>query len=121
MEGAVLYGTAPKAQVEGVRVAGKTGTAQYCDDIAIDLGICGEGLQMPEHAWFAAFAPVDDPQISVIVFVYGGGEGTVAAVPVAHDILMYHFGLYEDPEGASGEGLEAEGADQAPDTDAGTP
>ena len=139
MEGAVLYGTAPKAQIEGVRVAGKTGTAQYCDDIAIDLGICGEGLQMPEHAWFAAFAPVDDPQVSVIVFVYGGGEGTVAGVPVAHDILRYYFGLYEDTEGAPGEasgaavdeGLADEGladeaaadsgADQANDTDAGSP
>jgi penicillin-binding protein 2 len=97
MEGAVAYGTAPKAQLEGVPVAGKTGTAQYCDDIALEQGICGEGLQMPEHAWFVAFAPAENPEVSVIVFIYRGGEGSVAAVPVVHDILAYYFGLDEEP------------------------
>jgi penicillin-binding protein 2 len=95
MEQAVAVGTAPKAQVEGIRVAGKTGTAQYCDNIAQELGICGEGLEQPTHAWFAAFAPAEDPQISVIVFIYNGGEGSTAAVPVVHDIMMHYFGLDE--------------------------
>jgi len=95
MEGAVAYGTAPRARIEGLRVAGKTGTAQYCDDIALETGICGAGLEQPTHAWFAAFAPVEEPEVSVIVFLYNGGEGSVAAVPVAHDILEYYFGRDE--------------------------
>ncbi len=86
MEGAVAYGTAPRARIEGLRVAGKTGTAQFCDDI-----MCGVGLEQPEHAWFAAFAPVEEPQVSVIVFLYNGGEGSTVAVPVVHDILEYYF------------------------------
>lgn len=91
MEGAVDYGTAPRAQIEGLRVAGKTGTAQFCDDIALEIGICGVGLEQPTHAWFAAYAPAEAPEVSVIVFLYNGGEGSVAAVPVAHDILEYYF------------------------------
>jgi len=91
MEGAVAYGTAPNAQIEGVRVAGKTGTAQYCDDIARETGICRVGYAQPEHAWFTAFAPVEKPEVSVIVFLYNGGEGSTNAAPVAHDILDYYF------------------------------
>jgi penicillin-binding protein 2 len=102
MEGAVAYGTAPRARIEGLRVAGKTGTAQFCDDI-----MCGVGLEQPEHAWFAAFAPVEEPQVSVIVFLYNGGEGSTAAVPVVHDILEVYFtrpdtaGPPKDPDDSS--------------------
>lgn len=98
MEGAVVYGTAPNARIEGIRMAGKTGTAQYCDNIAQETGICGQGLTQPTHAWFSAFAPVENPEISIIVFLYNGGEGTVAAAPVAHDILLHYFGLDVEPD-----------------------
>jgi penicillin-binding protein 2 len=91
LEGAVTYGTAPLAQVEGVRVAGKTGTAQFCDDIALELGICAEGLAQPTHAWFMAFAPIEDPEIALVVFLYNGGEGSAAAAPVAQEILNWYF------------------------------
>ena len=91
LEGAVVYGTATRAQVDGVRVAGKTGTAQFCDDIALQLGICGEGLAQPTHAWFMAFAPVDAPEIALIVFIYNGGEGSAVAAPVAQEILNWYF------------------------------
>ncbi len=94
MAGAVDYGTAPRARIEGLRVAGKTGTAQFCDNIAQEIGICGEGLEQPTHAWFAAFAPVEEPEVSIIVFIYNGGEGSVTAVPVAHDVLEYYFNRY---------------------------
>ena len=98
MEGAMTYGTAAKrGPIEGLRIAGKTGTAQFCDDI-----MCGVGYEQPEHAWFTAFAPVEQPEVSVVVFLYNGGEGSVVAVPVAHDILEYYFGLGEDE--AEGEG-----------------
>ena len=86
MEGAVAYGTATGAQIEGIRVAGKTGTAQFCDDIK-----CGVGFAQPEHAWFTAYAPIEDPEVSIIIFLYDGGEGSQMAVPVAHEILEYYF------------------------------
>jgi penicillin-binding protein 2 len=95
MEGAVDYGTATRTQIEGVRVFGKTGTAQFCDDIK--CGTPGE-YDQPEHAWFAAYAfreEAEGPEVSVIVFLYDGGEGSVASVPVAHDILEHYFGLDE--------------------------
>lgn len=94
MEGAVAYGTAARrGQIEGLRIGGKTGTAHFCDDI-----MCGVGYEQPEHAWFAAFAPVEDPEVSVIVFLYNGGEGSVAAVPVARDILAHYFEIDEEDE-----------------------
>ncbi|MBC7227687.1 MAG: penicillin-binding protein 2 [Thermoflexales bacterium] len=91
LEGAVAYGTATRAQVAGVRVAGKTGTAQFCDDIARQMGICREGFAQPTHAWFMAYAPVENPEIALIVFIYNGGEGSTAAVPVAQEILDWYF------------------------------
>ncbi len=91
LEGAVAYGTATRAQVAGVRVAGKTGTAQFCDDIARQMGICREGFAQPTHAWFMAYAPVENPQIALIVFIYNGGEGSTAAVPVAPEMLGWYF------------------------------
>lgn len=92
LEGAVAYGTATGAQVAGVRVAGKTGTAQFCDDIARQMGICREGFAQPTHAWFMAYAPAEAPEIALIVFIYNGGEGSTAAVPVAREILEWYFG-----------------------------
>ncbi len=91
LEGAVAYGTATRAQVAGVRVAGKTGTAQFCDDIARQMGICREGFAQPTHAWFMAYAPAEDPQIALIVFIYNGGEGSSVAAPVAQEILEWYF------------------------------
>jgi penicillin-binding protein 2 len=103
MEGTVDYGSAAKrGQIEGVRVAGKTGTAQFCDDI-----MCGVGFEQPEHAWFAAFAPMENPEVSVIVFIYNGGEGSVTAVPVAQEILEYYFGLNENGDAENGTDQEA--------------
>jgi len=98
MEGVIAYGTAARrGQIEGLGVAGKTGTAQFCDDI-----MCGVGYEAPEHAWFAAYAPLEEPEISVIVYLYNGGEGSVAAVPVAREILSHYFGIVpEEAETAS--------------------
>lgn len=91
MEEAVASGTARRAKIEGIRIAGKTGTAQYCDDIARESGICRPGYAQPTHAWFVAYAPVEQPEISVIVFLYNGGEGSIVAAPVAREILEYYF------------------------------
>jgi penicillin-binding protein 2 len=84
------------ARVDGVHIAGKTGTAEYCDDMALKNGECYVGHQ-PTHAWFAAYAPVEDPEIAVVVFLYNGGEGSERAAPVAQKILQYYFEQKNQP------------------------
>jgi penicillin-binding protein 2 len=84
------------ARVDGVHIAGKTGTAEYCDDLALKNGECYVGHQ-PTHAWFAAYAPVEDPEIAVLVFLYNGGEGSERAAPVAQKILKYYFERKNQP------------------------
>ena len=91
MEAAVQWGTATRAQVPGLNVAGKTGTAEFCDDLAIRLGFCAPGLNKPTHAWFIAYAPAENPQIALVVYIYNGGEGSQAAIPVAQKILQFWF------------------------------
>lgn len=76
MENVVQGGTGVGAQISGVRVAGKTGTAE------VDVG--GRRLN---HAWFICFAPAGDPKVAVaVVSEYGGVGGRVAA-PIARAIL----------------------------------
>jgi len=99
LEAAVQWGTATKAQVPGLNVAGKTGTAEFCDALAIQLGYCAVGLAKPTHAWFTAYAPADDPQIALVVYIYNGGEGSQAAAPVAQKILQFWF----EQQGAAAE------------------
>jgi penicillin-binding protein A len=80
MKGVVEGGTGTRAQIPGIAVAGKTGTAQQ-----------GEG--QPPHAWFTAFAPADDPTIAVAVVVEDGGTagneaaGGRVAAPVAKAVM----------------------------------
>jgi penicillin-binding protein 2 len=91
--------TAWAIDVPGVRVAGKTGTAEYFVDRNKD-GVPDRDREgnLPTHAWFTAFAPYEDPEIALVVFVFGGGEGSATAVPIASDILNYYF-YRELPEG----------------------
>ncbi len=86
-------GTAWTLHVPGVAVAGKTGTAEFFVDRNKD-GIPDRDRDgnLPTHAWFTSFAPYENPEIALIVFVYGGGEGSAAAVPIAGEILTYYFG-----------------------------
>ncbi len=62
-------GTASLAAVPGIRVAGKTGTAQ--------------NSRVKDHAWFVGFAPVEDPKIAIAVLVENSGFGGTYAAPVA--------------------------------------
>jgi penicillin-binding protein 2 len=63
--------------------SGKTGTAQY--------GTPDAKGNYATHAWYTAYAPVVDPEVAVVVFVDGGGEGHTASAPVAAKILSYYF------------------------------
>jgi len=80
MVSVVQSGTGTAAQIPGVEVAGKTGTAQH-----------GEGLS--PHAWFVSFAPAQNPKIAVAVIVLDGGSlgseatGGVVAAPIARAVM----------------------------------
>lgn len=73
LRGVVTDGTGRGAEVPGLQVAGKTGTAQT--------------PRGDDHAWFVAMAPADHPTLVVTVLVEHGGYGAEAAVPVAAGVL----------------------------------
>jgi penicillin-binding protein A len=77
MTSVVQNGSGRRAQIPGVTVAGKTGTAENAG---------------PDHNWFIGFAPADDPQIAVAVFVAnGGGTGGDISAPIARDVMQAHL------------------------------
>ncbi len=75
-----------------IAVAGKTGTAEYCDDVARAKRLCNFGA-WPRHAWTLAYAPYDDPEIIVVAFAYNGGEGGSVAAPIVARVLQAYFEL----------------------------
>ncbi len=75
-----------------IPAAGKSGTAEYCDNIAQRKQICKFGA-WPRHAWFIGYAPADNPEIAVVAFVYNGGEGSLTAGPIVQQILQAYFDL----------------------------
>jgi penicillin-binding protein 2 len=75
-----------------IAVAGKTGTAEYCDKFARDKNRCQAGL-WPSHAWTVAYAPYDDPEIAVVAFVYNGNEGSTVAGPIIRRVMKAYFEL----------------------------
>ncbi len=80
MVSVVDNGSGARAQIDGVKVAGKTGTAQH------EKG-------KPPHAWFISFAPAEDPKVAVAVVVEDGGVtgsevgGGRVAAPIARDVM----------------------------------
>jgi penicillin-binding protein 2 len=80
-------GTARAYKIEGIEMVGKTGTAQvfsrkkdseYSDDLPDHL---------KAHAWFVAYAPVENPKIAVAVMVEHGEHGSSTAAPIASDLI----------------------------------
>ena len=80
MQLVVSDGSARRAQLEGVSVAGKTGTAQHAPG-------------RPPHAWFIGFAPAEDPRVAVAVVIEDGGSlgseatGGAVSAPIARDVM----------------------------------
>jgi penicillin-binding protein A len=85
MELVVRSGSARSAQIPGVRVAGKTGTAQHAPGRS-------------PHTWFVGFAPADDPQVAVAVVVEEGGDagseatGGRVSAPIARAVMQAVLG-----------------------------
>jgi penicillin-binding protein 2 len=73
-----------------IAVAGKTGTAEYCDDVARAKNICQRG-EWPSHGWTVVYAPYDDPEIAIIAFLYNAGEGGRVAAPIVRDVMNAYF------------------------------
>jgi peptidoglycan glycosyltransferase len=77
MTSVVDRGTGRKARIQGVQVAGKTGTAQN---------------SATDHAWFVGFAPADHPKIAVAVFIKNGGAtGGDISAPVARQVIQAYL------------------------------
>ncbi len=85
------YGTGGGAKLPGIVVGGKTGTAQ----VASVKGKMVKSEDLPyeirDHAWFVAFAPVDDPRIVVAALVEHGGHGGSAAGPIVKAVMQEFF------------------------------
>jgi len=75
-----------------IAVAGKTGTAEYCDNVAREADRCRFGA-WPTHAWTLAYAPFDDPEIIILAFAYNGGEGGSVAAPIVARVMQAYFEL----------------------------
>jgi penicillin-binding protein 2 len=90
-------GTGGNARVEGLDISGKTGSVQV---IAYSGWIKATSLpfKFRDHAWFASFAPRDNPQMVVVVFVEHGGAGGADAAPLAK--LLFESGFREKVQGA---------------------
>lgn len=73
-----------------IAVAGKTGTAEYCDDVARAANRCAFGA-WPTHSWTLAYAPFEDPEIIVVAFAYNGGEGASVAGPMVARMIKTYF------------------------------
>jgi peptidoglycan glycosyltransferase len=69
----VEKGTGEVAQIRGVSVAGKTGSA--------------ENPHGQAHSWFTAFAPADSPQVVVTVVVENAGAGSEVAGPIVREVM----------------------------------
>ncbi|MCX6390720.1 MAG: penicillin-binding transpeptidase domain-containing protein, partial [Solirubrobacterales bacterium] len=81
----VNQGTGTSAAITGVKVAGKTGTAEVRDASSPNY-VAGDPSNT--DAWFVAFAPAYAPRIAVAVLVNGAGAGGETAAPAARDVLL---------------------------------
>jgi penicillin-binding protein 2 len=70
-------GTGQRAVVPGLRICGKTGTAQVMDE---------HNRLVDDTTWFASFGPYENPRYAVIVMVQSGASGGSTCAPIAHDI-----------------------------------
>lgn len=85
-------GTARIAQVDGLEISGKTGTAQVFGRKSDDK-ISSKNLpvELRDHAWFVAYAPAQAPRIAIAVMVEHGEHGSSAAAPLARDLIKAYL------------------------------
>jgi penicillin-binding protein 2 len=91
MRQAAVYGPAQTGASSQVSIAAKTGTAEF----GVQLP---DGRYMTSHAWYTGYAPLDNPEIAVVVFLEKG-VGATNAGPVAKQIFDYYFGRSSEVQG----------------------
>lgn len=85
-------GTGKKASLMdeyGISVAGKTGTAQV---VSLEHG--ANSKQLDDHAWFAGYAPAQNPSLVVVALVENGGHGGATAAPLVKKVMETYFFKY---------------------------
>jgi penicillin-binding protein 2 len=94
-------GTGSNARLPGIEVGGKTGTAQASRAGGEKATQKGWAREKRDHAWFIAFAPVQNPEIAIAVLAEHAGEhGGTAAAPIARKVLARYFGVPEEDPAA---------------------
>ncbi len=92
------FGTAYASRLKDIKMAGKTGTAQVVALGAHRLKAWQMGYFERDHAWFAAFAPLEAPEIVVVVLNEHAGFGASNAAPTASALVKYYFDLKKQDE-----------------------
>jgi penicillin-binding protein 2 len=87
----VSEGTGIRAKLEGIEVAGKTGSAQVVTHARLETN--KQAREYQPHGWFVCFAPAENPKVAMVVMVEHGTAGGTSAAPVAGQILSRYFGV----------------------------
>ncbi|MCX7823130.1 MAG: penicillin-binding protein 2 [Syntrophobacterales bacterium] len=88
-------GTAHRIWNESIPIAGKTGTAQVVKLIERVENEAKIPKQFRDHAWFAGYAPTNDPEIVVVAIVEHGGHGGSAAAPIVGAVIEEYFQIFK--------------------------
>ena len=91
MVSVVSEGSGQRAKLEGIQVAGKTGSAQVVTHARLETN--KKAREYQPHGWFICFAPADQPRVALVVMVEHGVAGGTSAAPVAGQILSRYFGV----------------------------
>lgn len=94
------HGTGFRAKINGITVAGKTGTAQVAklreEWNTKDIEKIPEPFR--DHAWFVAFAPFEQPELAIAILIENAGQGGSRFAPLAKRIIEAYFGLDSEKE-----------------------
>lgn len=112
-------GTAYRARLEGVDIAGKTGTAQVSHRLT--RGIEAERVWYfnREHAWFSGYTPIRSPEVAIVVLIEHGGAGGKHAAPVAFEAMRAYQELSRERPAGPRAGVQNPG--RAPKAGVGAP
>lgn len=90
------HGTARASRLEGIEMAGKTGTTQVRSWSADEIyNRCdARPIFQRHHGWFVAFAPVQNPEITVAILSQHSCSGALGGAPIVHDVMKAYFEKY---------------------------
>jgi penicillin-binding protein 2 len=91
MRKGVVEGSSVATNLHDIQLAGKTGTDEITTFDKNGKQILYANGAPPENAWWVGFAPYDNPQVAVVVWVHDANEGAAFAVPVARKIMARYF------------------------------